>query len=133
MPTVEPNLPAAWQGHEQSGQRDQPQHPQSRTAAPKWRGWLITLGAIGAAVWFFSWLGNNSSTNSYSNPSSAGYSPPAQSQALSRPTGSKPPVGQNLVLSSEQIRYRSEEHTSELQSLMRISYDFCCLTHKKTT
>src|SRR3546814_13694003 len=39
------------------------------------------------------------------NPSSAGYSPPAQSQALSRPTGSKPPVGQNLVLSSEQIRY----------------------------
>src|SRR3546814_8813520 len=27
---------------------------------------------------------------------------------------------------------RSEEHTSELQSLMRISYDGCCLKNKKT-
>src|SRR3546814_9176674 len=27
---------------------------------------------------------------------------------------------------------RSEEHTSELQSLMRISYAVCCLTKKKT-
>src|SRR3546814_3731890 len=26
---------------------------------------------------------------------------------------------------------RSEEHTSELQSLMRISYDVCCLKKKK--
>src|SRR3546814_3149101 len=31
--------------------------------------------------------------------------------------------------------YRSEEHTSELQSLMRISYDVFCLkkTHRKIT
>src|SRR3546814_4248108 len=28
---------------------------------------------------------------------------------------------------------RSEEHTSELQSLMRISYAVCCLKQKKTT
>src|SRR3546814_8488452 len=28
---------------------------------------------------------------------------------------------------------RSEEHTSELQSLMRISYDFLCLTNKQET
>src|SRR3546814_3133443 len=28
-------------------------------------------------------------------------------------------------------RYRSEEHTSELQSLMRISYAVCCLKKKK--
>src|SRR3546814_6384896 len=28
---------------------------------------------------------------------------------------------------------RSEEHTSELQSLMRISYAVCCLKKKKTT
>src|SRR3546814_5270861 len=27
--------------------------------------------------------------------------------------------------------FRSEEHTSELQSLMRISYAVFCLTHKK--
>src|SRR3546814_8525903 len=29
--------------------------------------------------------------------------------------------------------YRSEEHTSELQSLMRISYAVFCLNKKKTT
>src|SRR3546814_7240219 len=29
-------------------------------------------------------------------------------------------------------RCRSEEHTSELQSLMRISYAVCCLQKKKT-
>src|SRR3546814_10552830 len=29
--------------------------------------------------------------------------------------------------------FRSEEHTSELQSLMRISYAVLCLTKKKTT
>src|SRR3546814_7763678 len=31
------------------------------------------------------------------------------------------------------VRSRSEEHTSELQSLMRISYAVFCLTKKKTT
>src|SRR3546814_3710792 len=30
------------------------------------------------------------------------------------------------------VRYRSEEHTSELQSLMRISYAVFCLKKKKT-
>src|SRR3546814_13239665 len=30
------------------------------------------------------------------------------------------------------VRLRSEEHTSELQSLMRISYAVFCLTKKKT-
>src|SRR3546814_3930704 len=32
----------------------------------------------------------------------------------------------------EQCRLRSEEHTSELQSLMRISYAVFCLKKKKT-
>src|SRR3546814_8747005 len=31
----------------------------------------------------------------------------------------------------EMMEFRSEEHTSELQSLMRISYDVFCLTKKK--
>src|SRR3546814_3781295 len=31
------------------------------------------------------------------------------------------------------LRHRSEEHTSELQSLMRISYAVFCLTKKKKT
>src|SRR3546814_5655866 len=36
----------------------------------------------------------------------------------------------NLVI-AEKIRRRSEEHTSELQSLMRISYAVVCLKKKK--
>src|SRR3546814_3241263 len=34
---------------------------------------------------------------------------------------------------AEAARGRSEEHTSELQSLMRISYAVFCLKHKKRT
>src|SRR3546814_8524475 len=41
--------------------------------------------------------------------------------------GSETPVG---VI--EQLRERSEEHTSELQSLMRISYAVFCLKNNKT-
>src|SRR3546814_3367465 len=33
----------------------------------------------------------------------------------------------------DQLRMRSEEHTSELQSLMRISYAVCCLKKKSKT
>src|SRR3546814_7183732 len=33
-------------------------------------------------------------------------------------------------MSEEEYNWRSEEHTSELQSLMRISYAVFCLTHK---
>src|SRR3546814_5917324 len=36
------------------------------------------------------------------------------------------------VYGSTEVPVRSEEHTSELQSLMRISYAVFCLTKKKT-
>src|SRR3546814_7719452 len=39
----------------------------------------------------------------------------------------------NSARDSEAGRLRSEEHTSELQSLMRISYAVFCLTKKKYT
>src|SRR3546814_943576 len=39
-------------------------------------------------------------------------------------------LGQHLVIGQDQ---RSEEHTSELQSLMRISYAVFCLKKKKTS
>src|SRR3546814_4630475 len=39
---------------------------------------------------------------------------------------------QILVIFAEQLSQRSEEHTSELQSLMRISYAVFCLKKKKT-
>src|SRR3546814_7362045 len=40
-------------------------------------------------------------------------------------------IGPPLLLPSQGSRVRSEEHTSELQSLMRISYAVFCLKHKK--
>src|SRR3546814_2076434 len=41
---------------------------------------------------------------------------------------SRPPLPSN---GNQRDRVRSEEHTSELQSLMRISYAVFCLTKKK--
>src|SRR3546814_7342154 len=43
-----------------------------------------------------------------------------------------PPVpGAKASIAWDNIAYRSEEHTSELQSLMRISYAVFCLKKKK--
>src|SRR3546814_3757191 len=39
--------------------------------------------------------------------------------------------GEGLVVAVESLAGRSEEHTSELQSLMRISYAVFCLKKKK--
>src|SRR3546814_1330316 len=39
----------------------------------------------------------------------------------------------DIVVSSSLMSMRSEEHTSELQSLMRISYAVFCLKKKKPT
>src|SRR3546814_2911115 len=44
---------------------------------------------------------------------------------------SMPPVADRAVGDAEELR--SEEHTSELQSLMRISYAVFCLKKKKKT
>src|SRR3546814_8894588 len=38
-----------------------------------------------------------------------------------------------VMMVTASLRARSEEHTSELQSLMRISYAVFCLKKKKTT
>src|SRR3546814_8336839 len=38
-----------------------------------------------------------------------------------------------LMTPQEKLSSRSEEHTSELQSLMRSSYAVCCLQKKKQT
>src|SRR3546814_8108597 len=43
--------------------------------------------------------------------------------------GGAPPFG---IAALSPLRFRSEEHTSELQSLMRISYAVFCLKKKKT-
>src|SRR3546814_6124858 len=49
--------------------------------------------------------------------------------AVGRPSGAG---AARAATSSAQCNIRSEEHTSELQSLMRISYAVFCLKKKKT-
>src|SRR3546814_2763291 len=60
--------------------------------------------------------------------------PPALPTAI-RASVPLPLVSAQLVLSSQRCQAptheRSEEHTSELQSLLRISYAVFCLTKKK--
>src|SRR3546814_2801118 len=46
--------------------------------------------------------------------------------------GSRYPLAGSLKFSEITVDQRSEEHTSELQSLMRISYAVFCLKKKKT-
>src|SRR3546814_2907493 len=56
-------------------------------------------------------------------------------QILNSVKGNRERVGRMLQMHSnhrEDIKERSEEHTSELQSLMRISYAVFCLKKKKT-
>src|SRR3546814_2006980 len=43
------------------------------------------------------------------------------------------PIGLAAVNKDQRVSIRSEEHTSELQSLMRISYAVFCLKKQKTT
>src|SRR3546814_5996181 len=45
--------------------------------------------------------------------------------------GAMPHLGVDPVMAAVQLAQRSEEHTSELQSLMRISYAVFCLKKKK--
>src|SRR3546814_9979321 len=52
--------------------------------------------------------------------------------ALAQPVAAQAPaVGRGPVIEPPVHRPRSEEHTSELQSLMRISYAVFCLKKKK--
>src|SRR3546814_7736521 len=48
-----------------------------------------------------------------------------------RRDGATPSIGSNGATQSRRTPSRSEEHTSELQSLMRISYAVFCLKKKK--
>src|SRR3546814_9228804 len=57
---------------------------------------------------------------------------PRMSRARCRPTKSlSPPTAESRTFKILRYQSRSEEHTSELQSLMRISYAVFCLKKKK--
>src|SRR3546814_9403167 len=61
-----------------------------------------------------------------------GFFSAAEIEPLRQSCLADPLVGGNLVALADAAGQRSEEHTSELQSLMRISYAVFCLK-KKTT
>src|SRR3546814_2445032 len=50
-----------------------------------------------------------------------------------RHTGDKTDCARRRIRRGQETALRSEEHTSELQSLMRISYAVFCLNNKRTT
>src|SRR3546814_9735666 len=53
--------------------------------------------------------------------------------AMELPSATPAQIRDSDAQLNERERQRSEEHTSELQSLMRISYAVFCLKKKKTT
>src|SRR3546814_5401378 len=57
------------------------------------------------------------------------FAPPSRAP---NPTKSPTPTASTCSSPPAAASYRSEEHTSELQSLMRISYAVFCLKKKKT-
>src|SRR3546814_5253336 len=61
--------------------------------------------------------------------------PPAEQPIVPRPPGCRgcDDLARGAVERIDEPVERSEEHTSELQSLMRISYAVFCLKKKKTT
>lgn len=86
----------------------EPPQPSSGSSGGKW---VLGIAAIISVLWLIGQSNKNTSSPapSYSPPAqtaTSSYSPPpAQPQAPSRPAESKPPVGQNLVFSRDQIAY----------------------------
>lgn len=84
-----------------------PPQPGSRSSTGKW--WLGIVAVVGV-LWIIDQSNKNTSTPApaYSTPAptvTPSYSPPPQPQVPSRPTESKPPVGEGLTFSYEQIAY----------------------------
>lgn len=74
-----------------------PQQPVAGSSSGKW--W-IGIAAVVGLLWVIGQASKTSTTSPAPN-----YSPPEQPQVPSRPEESLPPVGQNMVLSTAQIRY----------------------------
>src|SRR3546814_9299945 len=94
--------------------------PASRLARHSaWVSSCAGLTAVGGATW----------TQMSQSPPATSAAPAASMAA--RMAGLSPSMRARLPVSQPVIATRSEEHTSELQSLMRISYAVFCLKKKK--
>src|SRR3546814_10706756 len=80
--------------------------------------------ACASARYGRAWLANSASPDS---------SPRCQLKFFNNRALSEPRTGSTSASNFASRRERSEEHTSELQSLMRISYAVFCLKQKTTT
>ena len=102
--------PAQPQPQPQPSQRQTYQEPPQPSSGSSGGKWVLGIAAVIGVFWLIGQADKptTSSAPSYSPPTQSAapsYTPPPQPQAPSRPVETKPPVGQDLVLSREQIRY----------------------------
>ena len=103
--------PQPAQPHPQPRQRQTYQEPAQPSSSGSSGGkWVIGIAAVIGVLWLIGQSDKSptSPATPYSPPAQTAtpsYSPPAEPQAPSRPQESMPPVGQDLVFSTSQIRY----------------------------
>ena len=95
---------------QQPTQRQTYQEPPQPSSGSSGGKWILGVAAVVGLLWLIGQSNKNtpSPAPAYSPPAQSAapsYSPPAQPQAPSVPQESKPPVGQDLVFSTAQIRY----------------------------
>ena len=95
---------------QQPTQRQTYQEPPQPSSGSSGGKWILGIAAVVGLLWLIGQSNKptSSPTPAYSPPAQSAapsYSPPAQPQAPSVPQESKPPVGQDLVFSTAQIRY----------------------------
>ena len=94
----------------QPTQRQTYQEPPQPSSGSSGGKWILGIAAVVGLLWLIGQSNKNtpSPAPAYSPPVQSvapSYSPPAQPKVPSQPQESKPPVGQDLVFSTAQIRY----------------------------
>ncbi len=108
--TGSPASPAAQPQPQQPPQRQTHQDPPQPSSGSSMGKRVVGIAVVVGLLWLIGQSNKNtpSSAPAYSPPAQSAapsYSPPAQPQAPSVAHESKPPVGQDLVFSTDQIRY----------------------------
>src|SRR3546814_5810767 len=102
-----------------------PSAPPDRPTSSTLSGWSVT-----------SWSGTKAARPSRGLEQPFGFQPRPEARRVRKkmrlhPDRPRPIDVDEPVVDEQRLRRRSEEHTSELQSLMRISYAVFCLKKKK--
>jgi hypothetical protein len=105
-----PPPPASQTAQPQPRQQQTYQEPPKPSSGSSGGKWVIGIAAVIGVLWLIGQSNKptTSSAPTYSPPEQStapSYSPPAEPQAPTRPQESVPPVGQDLVFSTAQIRY----------------------------